>query len=189
MAIASGVLTDPSRKSLLESSLGKLKSNGFYSLRNKERQFYNPTTGELLSRRQFDKQYGTLKAQGYTSYEAKAKNRKGTISTGKPKYKPVVDHYFKNLKRRHLWYKLVPEQLPDMIAYLNQTRGFNDTVIFLLAEGENDEGQFISYQTRTYNPLETGIEAVLLEEFEALKKKYITVKKNYLVWSESAVKP
>lgn len=36
----------------------------------------NPMTDEKMSRRQFDKLYGTLAAEGHTSYEAKAKARR-----------------------------------------------------------------------------------------------------------------
>jgi len=40
------------------------------------RQYRNTITGEVISRRQYDKLYGTLGRQGFTSYEAKAKAAK-----------------------------------------------------------------------------------------------------------------
>jgi len=40
------------------------------------RRYRNRLTGETISRRQYDKLYGTLRRQGYSSYEAKAKAAK-----------------------------------------------------------------------------------------------------------------
>jgi len=40
------------------------------------RRYRNRLTGEIISRRQYDKRYGTLSRQGYSSYEAKAKAAK-----------------------------------------------------------------------------------------------------------------
>jgi hypothetical protein len=40
------------------------------------RRFINCRTGQIISRRQYDKRYGNLRRQGYRSYEAKAKAAK-----------------------------------------------------------------------------------------------------------------
>jgi len=40
------------------------------------RRYINRRTGQTISRRQYDRRYGTLRRQGFTSYEAKAKAAK-----------------------------------------------------------------------------------------------------------------
>ncbi len=46
---------------------------GWKSVGGKSRRYVNEATGESLSRRQYDKLYGALHAQGFASYESKAK--------------------------------------------------------------------------------------------------------------------
>ena len=48
------------------------------------RNFRNPLTGEVLSRRQFDKRFGILGKQGFTSYEAKAKASPPELRASRP---------------------------------------------------------------------------------------------------------
>jgi hypothetical protein len=51
------------------------QSMGFEPLGGSSRSFRNITTGEIISRRQYDKLYGALKRGGLSSYEAKAKKK------------------------------------------------------------------------------------------------------------------
>lgn len=48
------------------------------------RNFVNDLTGEKISRRQFDKRYGNLAKQGFTSYEAKAKATPEPLRKSRP---------------------------------------------------------------------------------------------------------
>ena len=48
------------------------------------RKFRNLETGEEISRRQYDKRFGVLKAQGFTSYEQKAKATPAEIRNQRP---------------------------------------------------------------------------------------------------------
>ncbi len=49
---------------------------GFKRLPGKANQYIDLETGEILSRRQYDKRYGKLAKEGFTSYEQKAKANK-----------------------------------------------------------------------------------------------------------------
>lgn len=53
-----------------------LRSGQWIPEGGKKRGFVNVETGARISRRQFDKRHGRLKAQGFTSYERKAKHSK-----------------------------------------------------------------------------------------------------------------
>jgi len=47
------------------------------------RRYRNVRTGEEISRRQYDKRYGTLAREGFTSYERKAKARRQRLPSGR----------------------------------------------------------------------------------------------------------
>jgi Lhr-like helicase len=79
----------------------------------KTRGIKNTATGEKLSRRQFDKTYGLLKEQGYTSFEEKGKKRKALgldqYWKKKPETKRLYYKRFKTIEDARQYAALLPK--------------------------------------------------------------------------------
>lgn len=78
----------------------------------KTRGAYNPETGERISRRQLDVNYGILKDQGFKGYEQKSKIRKTQNMTG---FRPVKGH--------KMWIRKRFDSRDEMVAFLKSGAG------------------------------------------------------------------
>ncbi len=64
--------------------MAKKTNSDWQPLGGTSRNFLNTKTGQILSRRQYDKQFGTLAKQGFKSYQQKAKANKSPEQVLKP---------------------------------------------------------------------------------------------------------
>jgi len=85
--------------SSVKQALEKLGSGWKYD--SKTRGATNLETGEKISRRQLDKNYGLLSSQGFTSYEQKAKSRPAPVK-GTPEYTKKLAQEAKRREKKRL---------------------------------------------------------------------------------------
>lgn len=178
------MILEDAQRSLIESQLSKPASDGFFRVKGSARNFFNPDTGELVSRRQFDKRFGVLAKQKFRSYEEKrdVRKRAGT---------PVHTKKFTGNGRIHYKYNWTGEQ--QQLDDLLRVHGWHTTNVYL--EIEDSKGEQVT-QTKVRDPRDNDAADKLNDAIEPLANKYTVRDTNspdyngpyttYLIWSQRA---
>ena len=101
----------------------------------KSRQYINTTTGEVISRRQFDQRYGRLAGQGPAAFERQAKSRKAFGIPAGARVSKKGDTTFVRLSRN-----VTPEQRKQIIAWQRANGGTAVRFVYRQGKGKNRKG-------------------------------------------------
>lgn len=184
----------------LSPVLGTPVGGGFFRLPN--RQSLNPSTGQLLSRRQTDETFGA--AQG-TTFERKAKTRKEQ-GIGKTIIRRKSEKFFPTPKRTHTEFTftlnvndddyLARDFIPRLaILRTRYGRRGNPTVyvkLILEMPDEYDGEKIQERQTRSVNAFNDGDLDLIRDDLEHLlkspSKPYKKIRQSLMVWVRDARK-
>ena len=190
----------PAELSALSPLFGTPVAGGFVRLKNASRQVINPTTGELVSRRQYDETYGT--AIG-TTFERKAKTRQDQ-GIGKPITRLVKRRTYERMGREHNEFKftyypndenpLARDFIPRLASLRTRfgSRG-NPTVyieITATLSAESEGGTTKEFQTRSIGAFNDAAQSILIYDVAQRLKEYHVKKitKSLMVWVRNARK-
>lgn len=158
----------------LSPLFGATKNAGFIQLRGSSRSFLNPETGEFLSRRQYDKKYGSTTEFG--SYERKAKTRK-ELGIGKPNIRRIKSEKPNKMGRTHNRYKLDKQNWElDARSKLDELRrrfyskSKNATIYVVIKWNDGEEKR--ENQTRSIGAYDDDDWSIIRDGVEEIINKY-----------------
>lgn len=114
--------------------------------------FVNRETGEILPRRQYDKQFGILKEQGFKSYTEKRDVRKEAGFGPRDRGVDVRGtHKYDKTNRRHIYVVTSVKQLEKTSNRLLRKKGFNSTTVSVRVKTKKGWRQSVGYDPRDSN--------------------------------------
>lgn len=160
--------------------------------RDSARRYVDTETGEIISRRQYDKLHGTLKKQGYSSYEQKAKIRESAGLHGKRLADFVVSgsHSFPYAKSKHIYVKTSSDNIGPTVSQLLRDKGMKQTNVAVRVRDKNGKYK----QSKSFKPTNKTIGTQLSSAASGIVGEYdLDIDYNddgsydvELVWSEAA---
>lgn len=130
--------------------------------------FINRQTGEILPRRQYDKQYGILKEQGFKSYTEKREVRRAAGFTQRDRGIDVRGtHKYDRTNRRHIYVVTSVKQLEKTSKRLLKSKGFKASTVSVRVETKKGWRQSVGF-----DPRDSNIGASLAAAAAALESLY-----------------
>ena len=158
--------------------------------------FVNRETGEILPRRQYDKQYGLLAQQGFKSYTEKREVRKAAGFTQRDRGIDVRGtHKYDRTNRRHIYVVTSVKKLETTSKRLLKSKGFKSSTVSVRVKTKKGWRQSIGFDPRDSNigsslaSAVAGLESVYGEDDDDIPEPDSDAWDDYeleMLWAESA---